>query len=168
MLEGGVKYGILAALLLTGCLKTVSTTELRLVAHNDGGREWIEITAPPQALKINDWIKPCSARVDVIYQSPRVLSLGCRSDKPDYATFRLEDGARLALHDVIQIGGDSQLQEAVDRSLRRARHGAFTPGDSFALSAQGLIFPSPEGDVIVSAIELQRLMRPDAALLVGR
>lgn len=164
-----MKYGILVALLLTGCTRTISTTDLRLVAHSEGGREWIEITAPQQALKINDWIKSCPARVEVMYQSPRVLSLGCRSEMPVYATFRLEDGTKLGLHDVIQIGGDSQFQEAVDRSLRRTRYKeAFTPGDSFALTAQGLNFPSPEGDIVVSSIELQRLMRPDAALLVGR
>ena len=30
------------------------------------------------------------------------------------------------------------------------------------------MFPTSEGDVVVSSIELRPLLRPDAALLVGR
>lgn len=159
---------ILFSVLLAGCTKTVSTTDLRLIAHDENGRQWVEITAPSQTLKINDWIRACPANVEVLYQSPRVLSLGCRSAAPVYVTFRLEDGARLALRDIIQVGREGQLQEAINRYLRRTKQSAFSPSDSFAMAAQGLLFPTPEGDVVVSSIELRPLLRPDVALLVGR
>lgn len=159
---------LISALLLSGCRPGVSTTELRLIAKNEGGREWLEITAPPHALKINDWIRSCPANVEVLYQSPRVLSLACRSTPQSYASFQLEDGQRLGLAHVIQAGGDGQLQEAVNRYLRRKHLQAFRPNDNFALTAQGLMFPTAEGDVVVSSIDLRPLLRPDAALLVGR
>ena len=159
---------LISAILFSACRSGVSTTDLRLTAKNEGGREWLEITAPPQALKINDWIKNCSANVEVLYQSPRVLSLACRSKPQSYASFQLEDGQRLGLMNVIQAGGEGQLQEAVNRYLRKQHLHAFRPNDNFALTAQGLMFPTAEGDVVVSSIELRPLLRPDAALLVGR
>jgi len=159
---------LISAMLLSGCRPGLSTTDLRLIAKSEGGREWLEITAPPQALKINDWIRSCPANVEVLYQSPRVLSLACRSAPQSYASFELENGQRLGLMNIIQAGGQGQLQEAVNRYLRKQHLQAFRPTDNFALTAQGLMFPTPEGDVVVSSIELRPLLRPDAALLVGR
>lgn len=158
----------LSALLAVGCRSGPSTTDLRLTSRSEGGREFLEITAPPQALKINDWIRNCRGNVEVLYQSPRVLSLACRAAEPQYVSFLLEDGQRLGLANVIQAGGEGQLQEAVNRYLRKKHLNAFRPNDNFALTAQGLMFPTAEGDVIVSSIELRPLLRPDAALLVGR
>jgi hypothetical protein len=155
-------------LVAAGCARQISTTELRLIARSEGGRTWVEVTAPPQALPINDWVKKCPGNVSVLYQSPRVVSLGCTGEAPEYASFRLEDGRRLVLRDTIQRGVEGQLQEAVNRYLRKKNRGAFIPGDSFSLTAQGMVFPTPEGDVIVSSIEMRPLLSPEAALLVGR
>ena len=57
-------------------------------------REWLEITAPPQAVKINDWIRSCAANAEVLYLSPRVLSLACRSAPQTYP-----EGVRYVVHD---------------------------------------------------------------------
>lgn len=162
------RFPAVLVLLLAGCGRDVSTTELRLQARSENGREWVEIVAPTRVLKINDWVRGCTGNTEVLYQSPRVLSLACREAAPRYASFRLVNGERLGLARVLQAGTEGPLQEAIDRYLRKKHLGAFRPGDNFALTAQGLMFPTPEGDVIVSSIELRPLLHPEAALLVGR
>ena len=119
-------------------------------------------------LKINDWIRDCTAKSEVLYQSPRVVSLACREQPAKYASFRIDDGSRLRLAQTIQAGAEPMLQEAINRYLRKKRLHAHRPSDNFALTAQGMMFPTEEGDVIVSTIEIRALLHPEAALLVGR
>ncbi len=151
----------------SGCGKG-TPTELRLVATQKDGHEKIQITAPPQALKINEWIDSCGANITVIYQSPRILSIACRDRVQVYASFRLDTGNHLSLRDVIHQDRFDQLLEAITREQGKRGKKGFTPTNNFAMAAHGLLFPTPEGEVIVSSIDLRPLLKPDVALLVGR
>lgn len=151
----------------SGCGKG-PPTELRLIASQENGHEKIHIAAPPQALKINEWIDSCGANVAVIYQSPRILSIACRDNVQVYASFRLDTGNHLSLRDVIHQDRFDQLLEAITREQGKKGKKGFTPTNNFAMAAQGLLFPTPEGEVIVSSIDLRPLLKPDVALLVGR
>jgi hypothetical protein len=162
-------YLVTAALLLAACAKKISTTDLRLAAKSEGGREWVEVVAPPEALPINGWIRQCAARVEVIYQSPRVLSLACReSPQSIYASFRLLDGYHLRMTDVIQTGADGALREAADKAFRRKKREPGPINPDFALNAQGMIFSSGPDDIIIPQTELRPMVKPESALLVGR
>jgi hypothetical protein len=155
-------------LLLAGCFNKASVTELRLQARTDKGREWVEVLAPPQALPINQWVAACSANVQVLYQSPRVVSLGCRAPEPLYASYRLDTGDRLTIENTIQRGQEQSLQDAVNRYLWKTPLKQFRPTGNFALTGEGMIFPTPQGEVVVSSIELRPLLARETAFLIGR
>ncbi len=152
---------------MTGCGGN-KPTELRLIATEDNGHQKLKITAPAQALPINQWIESCSADVKVIYQSPRILSLACRDAVQVYASFRLDTGSHLSLRDVIHQDSFDQLKNEVVLVMEKKKKRGFSPTNNFAMSAQGLVFPTEDGDVIVSSIALRPLLKPDVALLVGR
>ncbi|MCX6598241.1 MAG: hypothetical protein NTV70_17955 [Acidobacteria bacterium] len=154
--------------LLAGCFNNASVTELRLKAHQANGREWLEVLAPPQALPINQWVAACPASVYVLYQSPRMVSLGCRAAEPMYASYRLDTGDRLTIENTIQRGQEQALQEAVNRYLWKTPLKQFRPTGNFALTGQGMIFPTADGEVVVSSIELRPLLDRETAFLIGR
>ncbi|MCX6591602.1 MAG: hypothetical protein NTZ56_08770 [Acidobacteria bacterium] len=156
------------SLTLAACFNKPVPTELRLKAYQKEGLERLEVLAPTQALPINQWIAACTASVHVLYQSPRVVSLGCRAPEPAYASYRLDSGERLTLENTIQRGQEQPLQEAINRYLWRTPLKQFRPTNNFALTGQGLIFATPQGEVVVSSIELRPLLGRETAFLIGR
>lgn len=159
---------LLLSITLAGCFNKPAPTELRLKAFQQDGRERLEVLAPPQALPINQWIAACPASVQVIYQSPRVVSLACHAPEPAYASYRLDSGDRLTVENTIQRGQEQALQEAVNRYLWKTPLKHFRPTNNFALTGQGMIFPTPQGEVVVSSIELRPLLARETAFLIGR
>jgi hypothetical protein len=165
---------LLATLLIGDCERSISTTTLRLASHSEGEREWIEVLAPESAKQANVWIQQCvtgsgQRRAEVIYQSPRLLSLACRrGSQTVYASFRVLNGQHLRLSDVIQPGAEQDLTTAAERAERKMRRPAQRVAEDFALTAQGLIFFDGVSDVIIPSTELRPLLQPEAALLVGR
>lgn len=160
---------IVAAVTLAGCARPISQSELRLEAQSAGGRKWVRVTAPPSALMINTWIDGCAGDVEVIYQSPRVASFACRQPGATrYASFRLADGRHLALDDIVQPSALATLQAAADKALRKRGQPAVAVPADVALNAQGLIFFAEGGDVVIPQTDLRPMVKPEAALLVGR
>ncbi len=164
----------LVLLLTAACKKQVSTTDLRLEAKSEGERQWLVITAPEGMTPANAWITEClkpegPRRVEVLYQSPRVLSLACRTGEAGrYASFRIPNGQRLTLSNTIQQGMEEPFIQAVEQALAREKRPLRRPTEDFALKAMGLVFRDGPADIVIGPAQMRPLLSMDAALLVGR
>lgn len=170
-----MRRAILAALLLAACRRQVSTTDLRLEIRQQDGHEWVEVLAPPKMLAANEWIRTCrdragATRLEVIYQSPRIVSFACRGSGPTaFASFRIASGKRLTLDEAIQKGKEGAFQAAVVKaSGKRGLPEPASPPDRFALTAAGFVFETNGVEVVVPSTEMRPLLTPDVALLLGR
>jgi hypothetical protein len=166
---------LLAAAILFSCKRQLSTTDLRLEARQEGSHEWVEVIAPSHVRTANAWIGGCrtqggSTRLEVIYQSPRIVSFACRgAAKPSFASFRISTGQRLNLDDTIQKAKSGAFQDAVLKAARRRGiPEPHSPPQDFALTASGFVFESSSVEVIVPSTDMRPLLTPDAALLLGR
>lgn len=166
---------LFAAMLVASCRRQPSTTELRLEARQEGGHEWVEVTAPAKMLAANEWIGACrthgeATRLEVIYQSPRVVSFACRGGaRPVFASFRIATGRRLTLDDAIQKAKGGAFQEAVVKAAaKRNLPEPSAPPEHFALTAAGFVFETAGAEVTIPSTQMRPLLTPDAALLVGR
>jgi hypothetical protein len=166
---------LLAGMLLASCKRQLSTTDLRLEIRQEGGHEWVEVIAPPKMLGANAWIAGCRAmggatRVEVIYQSPRIVSFACRGGAtPALASFKIATGAKLTLDDAIQKDKSGAFQTAVVKATsKRGLPEPSSPPRQFALTAAGFVFETNGVEVTVPSVEMRPLLTPDAALLLGR
>ena len=166
---------LLVAMLLMSCRRQISTTDLRLETRQEGGHQWVEVIAPAQMLATNQWIAGCRApggttRLEVIYQSPRIVSFACRGgQRPTFASFKIATGKQLTLDDAIQKLKSGAFQNAVVKATdKRKLPEPQSPPQHFALTAAGFVFEVNGVEVTVPSTEMRPLLTPDAALLLGR
>jgi hypothetical protein len=166
---------LLAIAMLVSCKKTLSTTDLRLEIRSEAGHEWVEVIEPAQMRAANAWISMCreatpASRLEVVYQSPRVVSFACRgSAKPLLASFRISTGRRLTLDDTIQRLKSGGFQDAVLKAARkRGLPEPQSPPQEFALTAAGFVYEFHGTEVTIPSTEMRPLLTPEAALLLGR
>jgi len=141
--------------------------------------------------------------INVVYQSKKQVSFACTQTESAggvatartfYASFRMADGKRLELEDLLQPGGLPALLSAGESALRKARripvnrelaqvglvfpNGRFALTTNFCLTARGMVFHYNPGElgnaqteaveVVISPLEIRPLLRPGAAYLVDR